>query len=160
MDDHRESHATDNPHSTAQIGGHPIHPMLIPFPIVCFVGALVTDLVFLNNGDAGWAEASRWLLGIGLVMAALAAVAGLTEFMGDDRIRRLGDAVKHMIANVTVVVLEIVNFVLRLKNDDAVGGVGVYLSAASVLLLLYSGWLGGQLVFIHRIGVRDRTRLM
>lgn len=152
--------AAGNPKSTAQIGGHPIHPMLIPFPIVCFVGALVTDIVFLNNGDAGWAEASRWLLGIGLVMAALAAAAGLTDFMGDDRVRRLGDAVKHMIANVTVVVLEIVNLILRLKNDDAVGGVGVWLSAASVLLLLYSGWMGGQLVFVHRVGVRDRTKLM
>jgi uncharacterized membrane protein len=152
--------AADNPKSTAPIGGHPIHPMLIPFPIVCFVGALVTDIVFLNNGDAGWAEASRWLLGIGLVMAALAAVAGLTDFMGDDRVRRLGDAVKHMIANVTVVVLEIVNLVLRLKNDDAVGGIGVWLSLVAVLLLLYSGWMGGQLVFVHRVGVRDRTKLM
>jgi uncharacterized membrane protein len=160
MDSDLDRDAAGNPKSTAQIGGHPIHPMLIPFPIVCFVGALVTDIVFLNNGDAGWAEASRWLLGIGLVMAALAAVAGLTDFMGDDRVRRLGDAVKHMIANVTVVVLEIVNFVLRLKNDDAVGGIGVWLSLVAVLLLLYSGWMGGQLVFVHRVGVRDRTKLM
>jgi uncharacterized membrane protein len=160
MDSDLDRDAAGNPKSTAQIGGHPIHPMLIPFPIVCFVGALVTDIVFLNNGDPGWAEASRWLLGIGLVMAALAAVAGLTDFMGDDRVRRLGDAVKHMIANVTDVVLEIVNFVLRLKNDDAVGGIGVWLSLVAVLLLLYSGWMGGQLVFVHRVGVRDRTKLM
>ena len=159
MDSDLDRETAGNPKSTAQIGGHPIHPMLIPFPIVCFVGALVTDIVFLNNGDAGWAEASRWLLGIGLVMAALAAVAGLTDFMGDDRIRRLGDAVKHMIVNVTVVVLEIVNLVLRLKNDDAVGGIGVWLSLVAVLLLLYSGWLGGQLVYVHRVAVRDGTKL-
>jgi uncharacterized membrane protein len=94
------------------------------------------------------------------VMAALAAVAGLTDFMGDERVRRLGDADKHMIANVSVVVLEIVNLVLRLKNDDAVGGIGVWLSLVAVLLLLYSGWMGGQLVFVHRVGVRDRTKLM
>jgi len=127
--------------------------MLVPFPIVCFVGAFVTDLVFLNNGNAGWAEASRWLLGIGLVMAALAAVAGLTDFMGDDRVRRLGDAVKHMLANVTAVVLEVVNLVLRFNNDDAVGSIGVYLSGIVVLILLYSGWLGGELVYRHRVGV-------
>jgi uncharacterized membrane protein len=158
MESDLDRESAGNPRSTAQIGGHPIHPMLIPFPIVCFVGALVTDIVFLNNGAAGWAEASRWLLGIGLLMAALAAVAGLTDFMGDDRIRRLGDAVKHMIVNVTVVVLEIVNFVLRLKNDDAVGGIGVWLSLVAVLLLLYSGWLGGQLVYVHRVAVRDGTK--
>jgi uncharacterized membrane protein len=146
---------SDQPHSTAKIGGHPIHPMLIPFPIVCFIGALVTDIVFLNNQDTGWATASRYLLGIGIVMAALAAVAGLTDFMGDDRIRRASDALKHMLANVTAVVLEIVNFFVRLNNDSAISGIGIILSAVVVLILIYSGWKGGDLVFRHGIGVDD-----
>jgi uncharacterized membrane protein len=145
----------DHPHSTAKIGGHPIHPMLIPFPIVCFIGTLVTDIVFLNNHDPGWATASRYLLGVGIVMAALAAVAGLTDFMGDDRIRGAGDAVKHMLANVTAVVLEIVNFVLRLNSDDAIVKIGIYLSVIVVLILVYSGWKGGDLVYRHGIGVDD-----
>jgi uncharacterized membrane protein len=147
----RHSH----PRSTAKIGGHPIHPMLVPFPIVCFIGALVTDIVFLNNHNAGWAEASRWLLGVGIVMGLLAAVAGLTDFMGSDRIRSMGDAVKHMLANVTAVVLEIVNLFLRLHNDEAIASVGIILSAIVVLILLYSGWKGGDLVFRHGIGVDD-----
>jgi uncharacterized membrane protein len=145
----------DHPRSTARIGGHPIHPMLIPFPIVCFIGVLVTDIVFLNNHDPGWATASRYLLAVGLVMAALAAVAGLTDFMGDDRIRGASDALKHMLANVTAVVLEIVNFFLRLNSNDSIGKVGVYLSAVVVLILVYSGWKGGELVFKHGIGVND-----
>jgi uncharacterized membrane protein len=144
-----------HPHSTAKIGGHPIHPMLIPFPIVCFIGVLVTDIVFLSNHDAGWATASRYLLAIGLVMAALAAVAGLTDFMGDDRIRGSSDALKHMLANVTAVVLEIVNFFVRLNNNDAIGKMGVYLSVIVVLILVYSGWKGGDLVYRHGIGVHD-----
>jgi uncharacterized membrane protein len=144
-----------HPHSTAKIGGHPIHPMLIPFPIVCFIGVLVTDIVFLSNHDAGWATASRYLLAIGLVMAALAAVAGLTDFMGDDRIRGSSDALKHMLANVTAVVLEIVNFFVRLNNNDAIGKMGVYLSVSVVLILVYSGWKGGDLVYRHGIGVHD-----
>jgi uncharacterized membrane protein len=144
-----------HPRSTAQISGHPIHPMLIPFPIVCFIGTLVTDIVFLNNHDPGWATASRYILGVGIVMAALAAVAGLTDFMGDDRIRRASDALKHMLANVTAVVLEIVNFVLRLNSDEAIGKVGVYLSVIVVLILVYSGWKGGDLVYRHGIGVND-----
>jgi len=144
-----------HPRSTAQIGGHPIHPMLIPFPIVCFIGALVTDIVFLNNHDPGWATASRYLLAVGLVMAALAAVAGLTDFMGDDRIRGMGDALKHMLANVTAVVLELVNFFVRLNSDAAIAKVGIYLSVVVVLVLVYSGWKGGELVFRHGIGVTD-----
>jgi uncharacterized membrane protein len=143
-----------HPHSTAKIGAHPIHPMLIPFPIVCFIGVLVTDIVFVNNYDAGWATASRYLLGIGIVMAALAAVAGLTDFFGDKRIQG-SDAIKHMLANVTAVVLEIVNFFIRFNSDAAISRIGIYLSAVVVLILLYSGWKGGDLVFRHGIGVND-----
>jgi uncharacterized membrane protein len=88
-------------------------------------------------------------------MAALAAVAGLTDFMGDDRIRRASDALKHMLANVTAVVLEIVNFFVRLNNDSAISGIGIILSAVVVLILIYSGWKGGDLVFRHGIGVDD-----
>jgi len=145
-----------HPHSTAKIGGHPIHPMLVPFPIVCFIGVLITDVVFLNNHDAGWATASRYLLGVGIVMAALAAVAGLTDFMGDERIRGAA-AVKHMLANVTAVVLEIVNFFIRLTSNDAIAGTGIILSAVVVLILVYSGWMGGELVFRYGIGVHDST---
>ena len=144
-----------HPHSTARIGGHPIHPMLVPFPIVCFIGTLAVDVVFLRSGNVNWAIASRYLLGVGIVMAALAAVAGLTDFFGDKRIQG-SDAIKHMLANVTAVVLEIVNFVLRFHSDAAIRSIGVYLSAIVVLILVYSGWKGGDLVFRHGIGVNER----
>ena len=143
-----------HPHSTAQIGGHPIHPMLIPFPIVCFIGTFITDIVYSQNQDLGWATASHWLLAIGLLMAALAAVAGLTDFFGDKRIQA-ADAVKHMLANVTAVVLEVVNLALRLGHPDFISSTGVYISGVVVLILIYSGWKGGDLVFKHGIGVRD-----
>lgn len=146
----------EHPRSTARIATHPIHPMLVPFPIVCFVGAFATDLMYVSNGQGGWATASSWLLGVGLVFAALAAVAGLTDYFGEPRIRALGDALKHMLANVTAVVLEIVNLVLRLGNADFIGSTGVYISGIVVLILLYSGWKGGELVYRHGIGVLDR----
>jgi uncharacterized membrane protein len=156
MTDHDRS--TGNPRSTAVVGGHPIHPMLVPFPIVCFIGAFVTDVFFAYGAGPGWATASEWLLGIGLLMAALAATAGLADFMGDDRIRRLGDAVKHMLANVTAVVIAAVNLLIRLTTPDALLDIGIYLSGLTVLILLYSGWKGGDLVFVHRVGVHDRDR--
>ena len=148
-----------NPQSTAKIGTHPIHPMLIPFPIVCFIGTFVTDVVYSRNGDSGWATASHWLLIIGLVMAALAAVTGLTDYLGDERLRRLSDALKHMLANVTAVVLELVNLLLRLRNDEFIASTGIYISGVVVLILLYSGWKGGELVFRHGVGVRDTSNL-
>jgi uncharacterized membrane protein len=145
----------ENPHSTAQIGGHPIHPMLIPFPITCLVGAFVTDLLFLNTGDPGFAKASQWLIGFGIGTALLAATFGLIDFMGDDRIRRLGTALQHMIANVAAVVVSIINFAVRLNDHTDVASLGVYLSGVVVLILLYSGWLGGHLVYRHRVAVQE-----
>jgi uncharacterized membrane protein len=147
-----------HPRSTAKISDHPIHPMLVPFPIVCFIMTLILDILYVR-GDTGVAGATNWLLGVGLVMGALAAVAGLTDFLGDDRVRGLGDALKHMLANVTAVVLEIVNFALRLKNPDFIASTGVYISVVVALILLYSGWKGGTLVFRHGVGVHDSSNL-
>lgn len=147
----------NNPRSTAQIAGHPLHPMLIPFPIVSFIGALVTDVMWLTTNEGGWATASNWLLGIGLVTAAIAAATGLADYTGDDRVRKIGAATRHMIANIVVVTLEAVNLVVRLTSDggDPIGGLGIWLSLASVLILAYSGWLGGELVYRHRVGVQE-----
>ena len=153
MTDSDRSHV--HPQSTAKIGGHPIHPMLIPFPIVCFILTFAADIIYTRSHDAIWATASIWLLVVGLVMAALAAVAGLTDFLGDDRIRAASDALKHMLANVTAVVLELVNAILRWKDTGFIDSTGVYISGIVVLILLYSGWKGGDLVFRHGIGVRD-----
>src|SRR6476661_2172664 len=144
-----------HPRSTARIGGHPIHPMLIPFPIVCFILTFVCD-IFYVRGNTGLAGASNWLLIIGLVMAALAAVAGLTDFLGDKRIQG-SDAIKHALANVTAVVLELVNLFLRLKNPDSIASTCVYLSLVVVVILAYSGWKGGTLVYKHGIGVNDAS---
>ena len=145
----------NNPRSTAQIGGHPIHPMLIPFPITCLVGAFVTDLIFLNTGDRGFATASHWLIGFGIGTALVAAAAGLIDYMGDDRIRRLGVALQHMLANVTAVVISIINFAIRLDDPGDIASLGVILSGVVVLILLYSGWLGGHMVYRHRVAVQE-----
>lgn len=144
-----------NPRSTAQIAGHPIHPMLIPFPITCLVGAFVTDILFALYGDTGFANASKWLLGFGIGTALLAAVFGLIDFMGDDRIRRLSHAIQHMIANVAAVVVAVINLAVRIRGDENVLSLGIYLSGVTVLILLFSGWRGGDLVYHHHVGVQD-----
>jgi uncharacterized membrane protein len=110
-----------NPRSTAQIAGHPIHPMLIPFPIAFFVSTFVADLVYWQTSSAAWANATVWLLGAGLVMAALAAVAGLTDVMGDAQIRNLRDAWLHAGGNVVVVLIELYNWYSRYQHGgDAI----------------------------------------
>jgi uncharacterized membrane protein len=146
-----------NPRSTAKIAGHPLHPMIIPFPIVFFVSTLAVDLVFVNTGERVWALAAMWFLGAGLVMAALAAVAGLTDFLGDRRVRALRTAWLHMVGNVVAVLLEAVNLYLRWSGgaEQAVAQGGLVISAVAVLLLLFNGWMGWELVYRHRVGIAD-----
>lgn len=146
-----------NPESTAQIGGHPIHPMLVYFPVAFFVGAFVTDLISLRSATPDWwSLASYYLIGAGLVMSVLTALAGAIDFLGSARIRALSEAWLHAGANVIVVVLELVNWYLRHKGGTAaVTGAEIGLSAISTVLLLFSGWMGGELVFRRRVAVLD-----
>jgi hypothetical protein len=85
--------ATPNPRTTAKIADHPIHPMLIPFPVPFLVATFVSDVAFWRTGNPGWATASLWLLGAALIMGALAALAGLSrqDYAGsrDRRLDRL-----------------------------------------------------------------------
>jgi uncharacterized membrane protein len=148
--------ANDNPRSTFAIAGHPLHPLLVPFPIAFLVGALVTDIAYVKSGWWMWAYASSWLIGAGIVMALVAAIAGFTDFFGDRRIRRLKRAWYHMIGNLTAVLLSIVNFIIHTRDGEAaVVPTGIALSGVVVLLLLFNGWMGGEMVFRHGVGVHS-----
>jgi uncharacterized membrane protein len=146
-----------NPKSTASIAGHPLHPMIIPFPVAFLVTAFVTDLAFWTTGTSGWATASVWLIGAGVVMALVAAVFGFTDFFGDSQVGGLSDAWQHMIGNLIVVVIAAINWYLRYRTGAA-GGVfpaGIWLSLVTVLLLLFNGWKGWEMVYRHHVGVSD-----
>jgi uncharacterized membrane protein len=148
--------ADRNPESTAKIAGHPLHPMLIPFPIAFLVATLACDLMFWQTGNAAWNTGSLYLLGAALVMAALAALAGFTDFFGDVRVRSLSPAWHHMLGNLVVVLLSAWNWYRRYETGDAaVLPTGLLLSAIVVLILLYTGWRGWEMVYRHRVGVAD-----
>jgi len=144
-----------NPRSTFAIAGHPVHPMLVPLPIGFLVGALLTDLAYWQSARMEFAEFSAWLIGAGVVAALLAAVAGFTDFAGEPRIRALRPAWWHLFGNLLAVALSIVNFLVRLGDAPAaVLPTGLALSAIVVVLLLFNGWMGGEMVFRHGVAVR------
>src|SRR5712672_224857 len=91
-----ETSTETNPASTARVATHPIHPMLVSFPIACFVGTLLTDLAYWKTAEMMWADFSAWLLFFGLVMGVLAAVAGLIDFLSNRLIRALAPVWFHM----------------------------------------------------------------
>jgi uncharacterized membrane protein len=150
---------TRNPVSSANIMGHPIHPILITLPIGLFVAVLLFDLIFWRTAEEMWARGALWLLGAGLVAAALAAVAGVTDFLGDRRIRALGDAWQHAIGNVIMVLIQLFSFYQRYRyGASAVVPLGLILSLVAVCILLFTGWKGGEMVFRHRVAVYDEPR--
>jgi Predicted membrane protein len=143
-----------NPRSTASIAGHPIHPMLVPFPIACFVGALITDIVYWRTAEIMWATFSAWLLTAGLAIGALAALFGLIDFLGSRAIRARGVAWAHMIGNILVLGLSLINAFVHSRDAwTSVVPTGLVLSAVVVLILLFTGWMGWAMVYRHRVGV-------
>jgi uncharacterized membrane protein len=145
-----------NPRSTAQLAGHPIHPMLIPFPIAFFVAAFVCDLAFWQVAHDAWATAALWLIGAGLVTAALAALAGLADMLGDRQIRALNDVWWHAGGNVILVLIELYSWFARYtQGSAAVVPKGLILSLIAVGILLFTGWKGGEMVYRYRVGIAD-----
>ena len=140
--------------SSAAILHHPIHPMLIPFPLASLVGVLATDLAFWATSNPFWAQASFWLLVAGLVTGLVAAVPGIIDYVAIDRVRRLPSAHVHAAGNATALVLAGISLYLRWA-DAAAGarGWGLVLSVLIVGLLGVTGWLGGELSYRHRIGM-------
>ena len=151
--------SNDNPRSTASIGGHPLHVMLVPIPIVCFVGTFVTDLVYWRTASMQWANFSAWMLTVGLVVAVFAVLAGLIDFLGERRIRKLGAAWIHVLGNAVVIALSIVNVFVHSRDAyTSVVPLGLILSGLVVLILLVTGWNGWEMVYRHGVGVRSEDQ--
>lgn len=147
---------SDNPRSTVRILGHPLHPMLVPLPIGFLIGAFLADLAYVFTGWASWAFFATWLIAAGLVMAVVAALGGLVDFFGEPSIRRLRPAWMHLAGNVVVMALSLVNLLVHQRDGAAaVLPEGVILSGAVTVLLLFTGWMGGEMVYRHRVGVLE-----
>jgi uncharacterized membrane protein len=130
--------------------------MLVPIPNVCFVAALITDIVYWQTAAMLWADMSAWLLLVGLIVSLIAAPAGMIDFFGDARIRELRAAWIHAIGNVTALILSIFNCLIHTRDAyTSVVPSGVILSALVVVILLVTGWNGWALVYRHGVGVRQ-----
>jgi uncharacterized membrane protein len=132
--------------------------MLIPFPIAFFVATFACDVAFWQTSNTFWATASIWLLGAGIVMAALAAIVGLVDVLGDSRIRALNDAWWHAGGNGVVVLIQIYNWIVRYtQGTAAVVPKGLILSLIAVGILLFTGWKGWNMVYRRRVGISDEA---
>jgi len=150
-------HIPDAVPSTAAVAGHPIHPMLVPLPIASFVGVVVTDIAYLSTANPFWAEASRWLLLAGIVTGILAAVFGLIDFATISYVKDQRFAWFHFVGNGIAIVLSAINLLGRpAETRDGFSTGSFILSLIVLVMLLGTGWLGGELSYRYRIGVVAR----
>jgi uncharacterized membrane protein len=140
------------------IAGHPIHPMLVAFPIGLFAWALFANVVYAaSDSDRTWYEISYWSSIAGIVGALVAAIPGAVDGLtiGRDSEAR-SKAMLHGTLNVVVTGL-FAGAVLLMRDDGARSGgdlsMAVGLQAVAVGLLLLSGWIGGEMVFRDHLAV-------
>ena len=128
--------------------------MLVSVPVVCFIGALLTDITYAVSAEMMWANFSAWLLVVGFIIGVLAALAGLIDFLGGRGIRTLGAAWLHLTGNLIVLILAFFNVLIHSRDAwTSVVPTGLILSIVTVLILPITGWLGWAMVYRHGVGV-------
>lgn len=133
--------------------GHPVHPMLIVFPIGLLATSLLFDILYLITRNALLTTASYYMIAAGIIGGLLAAIFGFIDWLGlpgDSRAKRIGSW--HGLGNFIIVVLFIISWFLRRGNANFIpGGLALIFSIAGIGLALITAWIGGELVY--RLGV-------
>jgi uncharacterized membrane protein len=132
--------------------------MLIVFPITFFMAAPALDIIHVATGEPRWATLAFWDIVLGVVTALAAAVPGFVDYLSlRGRAGRL--ATYHLVLNLTVVGLFVANLFLRGEAAHAWLGNAIWvplvLSLGGAVILGVSGWIGGHLVYVHRVGVSE-----
>lgn len=144
----------------AKLFGHPVHPMLIVFPLGLLSTSLIFDLIGAFNKNGNFNIVAYWMIVGGLLGGFLAAIFGVVDFLAipqGTRARRLG--LFHGLGNAVVLLLFLGSFALRVDSPSIPGVVAIGLSAAGVGLALLTGWLGGELVDRLAVGVDEGAHL-
>ena len=144
-------------HSKVKIAGHPVHPMLIAFPVAFYTATLVCYIVYSSNQNPFWFKVAVVANIAGAVMAAVAAIPGFIDWLfipSGSKAKKTG--LFHMVCNVLALVCFGVTAWLECpKWDDTNPGLGIAipLTAVGFILTLTAGFLGWTLVQKHHVGI-------
>lgn len=144
--------------SRAAIAGHPIHPMLIPFPVALYVSTVVSLLIFGATGNSFWYRVAMWANVGGIVMGVVAAVPGLVDLLSLPRhsaARATG--LRHAGFNSLSLVLFTISAALLWRNYDRgslATAAPLVLSVLGVLSTMAAGWLGWTLTQTYHVGIK------
>lgn len=144
--------------SAIAVAGHPIHAMLVHFPIAFVMATLGVDVFYWWSANPFWLEVGMWAAGAAFVFGVLAAIVGTLELLAVPGIRVRVASWNHAIAAMVMLAIVAANAGLRITNPEAVLPGGLMLSALSAMAAGFAGWHGGKLVFDHGIGTVISSR--
>lgn len=146
--------------SAARLLGHPIHPMLIVFPLGLLGTSTIFDIIRLATQRGMWSEVGMWMIGAGVIGGLLAAVFGIVDWIAipsGTRAKSVG--LIHGGVMVVAVVLYAVSWFLRRGHSADPGGLALAFSFVGLIVALAGGWFGGELVDRLGVGVEDGAHL-
>ena len=139
--------------SAIALVGHPIHVIMVHFPIAFAIATLGVDVFYWFSGDAFWARVGIWSTGMAFWSGVAASIVGTGELLLVRGIRLLEASWSHAVAAMTLVAIVGANWGLRLIDPASILPHGLALSALATVMVGFAGWHGGKLVFDHGVGV-------
>lgn len=146
--------------SRAKVAGHPVHPMLIVFPLGLLATAVIFDVIYLVTDVPRWTEMSYYMIGAGIIGGVAAAIPGWIDWFAipnGTRAKRVG--LIHGVGNVIVLGLFILSWLLRREQPVAPPTEAIVAALVGAGLAAFTGWLGGELVDRLGVGVDDGAHL-
>jgi len=139
--------------SAVALVGHPIHVMMVHFPIAFVIATLGVDIFYWWSGDVFWVRVGLWSAGMAFWSGVAASIVGTGELLLVRGIRLLEASWSHAVAAMTLVAIAGANWGLRLYYPESILPHGLALSGLASVMAGFAGWHGGKLVFDHGIGI-------
>jgi len=146
--------------SKAKLAGHPIHPMLVVFPLGLLATSMIFDIIRQFSTNGTWSVASFYMIGAGVIGGLLAAAFGAVDWAAippNTRAKAIG--FWHGLGNIVVVMLFVASWLLRRSTPEDPPVAALLLSGIAVLLSVITGWMGGELVDRLGVGVDHNANL-
>jgi uncharacterized membrane protein len=146
--------------SRIKLAGHPLHPILIVYPLGLLATAVAFDIAALVTSDNDWFHISFWIMTAGILGGLLATVPGVVDWLAiPNRTRAKTIGLWHGGGNIVVVILFAVSWLFRREHAEVPNFGALMLSFVAILLALVTGWLGGELVDRLGVGVDNDAHL-
>lgn len=144
--------------SMIAVAGHPLHAMMVHFPIAFIIATLGIDIFYWWSADPFWVQVGTWSAGAAFAFGVLAATAGTLELLAVPGIRVRVASWNHAVAAMVLLAIAGANAGLRINHPELILPAGLMLSVLASMATAFASWHGGKLVFDHGVGLIISTR--